>query len=350
MFSNEFFMTFSRRGLIILCAGVFAFGYLFRMVHWKVLLRNPRPRTDSTLVSIRDPNSTYTYINPLLACDLSDERDFTEFVALKRKLQDLVDEKKKIGFLDDAAIYYRDLNRGRWIGINHEQRFVPASLFKVPIMMAYFKLAESDTSLLKRKLRYFAPEAPALVQNIAPELQAKEGVWYPIEELIRFMIVFSDNNAGSVLLKDIDQKLFQELMTDMGIDMESTVDEQRPDFLTAKAYALLFRMLRNATFLNREYSEKALELLSQSAFKDGIVAGTLDHTVPIAHKFGERARMVDGILLNELHDCGIIYEPTNPYLLCILTRGKNLEPLKTIIQEISKIVYESNTGKIAAQP
>lgn len=343
-------ITFSRRGLVIACTFFFALGYFSRIVHWKSLLRTPRPRAASTLISIRDPNSSYTYINPLLACDLSDERDFSEFVALRRKLQDLVEQKKKIGFLEDAAVYYRDLNRGRWIGINHEQRFVPASLFKVPIMMAYFKLAETDSSLLKRKLRYLAHEAPALIQNIAPKLQAQEGVWYTIEEMIRFMIVFSDNNASAVLLKDLDQSLFKELMTDMGIDIQSTVDEQRPDFLTAKAYALLFRMLRNATFLNREYSEKALELLSQSAFKDGIVSGTLDHTFPIAHKFGERVRMVDGKLLNELHDCGIIYEPNNPYLLCIMTRGKNLEPLKTIIQEISKIVYESNSEKIAVQP
>ena len=36
-------------------------------------------------------------------------------------------------YLKDNGYYYRDLNRGRWIGVNEETEYTPASLLKVVI-------------------------------------------------------------------------------------------------------------------------------------------------------------------------------------------------------------------------
>lgn len=42
----------------------------------------------------------------------------------------------------------------------------------------------------------------------------------------------------------------------------------------------------------------------------------------------------------ELHDCGIIYYPNNPYVLCVMTRGDSMEELKKIISTISLMTYK----------
>ena len=90
-------------------------------------------------------------------------------------------------------------------------------------------------------------------------------------------------------------------------------------------------------------SEKALRLLSQPFFKKGLIAG-LPANIPIAKKFGERsfsAAPADPTSQKELHDCGIIYYPSHPYLLCVMTKGNNFDRLADTIKDISQTVYAS---------
>ena len=84
-------------------------------------------------------------------------------------------------------------------------------------------------------------------------------------------------------------------------------------------------------------SEHALSLLAQSGYDVGIKAG-VPKDVEVAHKFGERSGFEGD--LKQLHDCGIIYYPENPYLLCVMTQGQNFDDLSATIGMISKMVYE----------
>ena len=62
--------------------------------------------------------------------------------------------------------------------------------------------------------------------------------------------------------------------------------------------------------------------------------------IQIAHKFGERGiARVGKPEQKQLHDCGIVYYPKRPYLLCVMTRGEDFDKQARIIQDISKIVY-----------
>ena len=72
----------------------------------------------------------------------------------------------------------------------------------------------------------------------------------------------------------------------------------------------------------------------------------------MAHKFGENTDidLTTGTQVDkELHDCGIVYVPQKPYLLCVMTRGQDFNSLTNVISSISKIVYNlvtSNTQKM----
>ena len=111
--------------------------------------------------------------------------------------------------------------------------------------------------------------------------------------------------------------------------------------MSVKTYAYFFRILYNATYLGHTYSEKALELLNNREFPDGIVAGVPEN-IPVAHKFGERTvESPEGIVTTEeLHDCGIVYYPSKPYILCVMTKGTDIASLKEIIKTISKTVSD----------
>lgn len=92
---------------------------------------------------------------------------------------------------------------------------------------------------------------------------------------------------------------------------------------------------RSARIMSLEHSEKVLSLLAQSEFDQGTASG-VPKDVRVANKFGER------FIGNEkqLHDCGIVYFPQNPYLLCVMTRGKDFHELAGVISAISQMVYE----------
>jgi len=58
----------------------------------------------------------------------------------------------------------------------------------------------------------------------------------------------------------------------------------------------------------------------------------------VSHKFGE-----GGVMGGErqLQDCGIVYYPGRPYLLCVMAKGTKLENLEKFIKAVSRLVYYS---------
>ena len=119
----------------------------------------------------------------------------------------------------------------------------------------------------------------------------------------------------------------------MGLD-DTTNDFQQS--ISVRGFSSLFRLLFNSSYLSSEYSNEVLNILSQSTFDKGLEAG-LPKGIKVTNKFGERD-LPDGTA--ELHDCGIIYYPKNPYLLCVMTSGKDDDKLASIISQISKMVYD----------
>lgn len=153
------------------------------------------------------------------------------------------------------------------------------------------------------------------------------------------MIVHSDNNAMQLLWQDLDQNILSEIFTDLGLG--APVQNATASTMSVKTYSYFFRLLYNASYLNREMSEKALTLLSQTTFREGI-AGGVSQDIPMAHKFGERTVVAPNngpVQYRELHDCGIVYHPDHPYLLCIMTKGLSFSKLSQIMRDISSSTF-----------
>ena len=277
----------------------------------------------------------YQYINPLLECEIAQDKEFQEYVSLKKIVSDYIEEIKNEKKATEVSVYFRDLNNGPWFGINERDEFSPASLFKIPTMITYFKLAENDSEVLSKTLTYDGLEDLNANENIKSETQLEAGKDYTVDELIARMIIHSDNNARQMLGGNIDEPTQNEIYKDLGLDIPGVVSIE--DYASVRNYASFFRILYNATYLSRDMSEKALELLSRIEFDRGLKAG-IPEGVQIAHKFGERVYPNGGA--NQLHECGIIYHDKNPYILCVMTRGFDIDELVGVIKNISSITYD----------
>jgi len=285
-------------------------------------------------------NNKYQYINPLIGYSIPDVGEFSEFKPLEAKINAYITSAKQNKQATEVSVYFRDLNLGRWTGINENEQYDPASMLKVVIMIAYYKEAQTNPGILDQKITY-TKDLSGLITLVPNQASSTLEVnkQYSIEQLIEAMIVNSDNGAKNALLADLDSNSLNEVFTDLGVQVPP---DNSPYTISAKAYTLFFRVLYNSTYLNEVYSEKALELLNQTQYKDGLVAG-LPKGTDISHKFGEHVETDSlGTVTNiELHDCGIVFHPDKPYVLCVMTRGTDLKALTQTIQGISKQVYES---------
>jgi beta-lactamase class A len=265
-------------------------------------------------------------INPL--------RKYHHFKALRpfsQELRELRDGLIKKGYVSEIAIYFRSLNDGVWIGINERDRFAPASLMKVPIMIAYLKEAQEDPALLQKEL--IAEETDRYSQYIPSKVQLKKGRHYTVDQLLEIMIKDSNNDAMVTLLNNINEQAIMKVYRQLGYVGPFTGDD---NFLTLKTYVGTLRVLYNATYLNEEMSQKALKYLTGTEFGKGIAAG-VPETVMLVGKFGEYGSVQTN--LKQLHDIGIVYHPDNPYLLGIMTRGDDYDKLAEAIKEISSFIY-----------
>ncbi len=326
--------------IYLLCGGV---------IGWLLPFTSPISPANYRGALLRQSSINYKFISPLLACDVGSEEAFPEFAPLKKKLAALTTQRVSAGDVQHISIYLRSLVSARWFEINGDDTYAPASLLKIFVMMAYYKEAnETDNPGLLQKQIPFEGSS-TFGDNTANDsvggtiVHLTNGRLYTVDQIIDQMIIYSDNDAYATLLDSFDPhtlKALQAISNDLNISLPITHAENSLNFMSVEDYAMVFRVLFGSTYLSERYSEKALALLSRAKYTTGIVAGVPSNLV-VAHKYGILA--VPEVSLatpDELHDCGIIYYPGHPYLLCVMTKGTNLIAQQTVIKDVSASSYQ----------
>lgn len=293
---------------------------------------------DTPSHSVRLSDSSHPLISPLLLCSttpLPQNQDTT----MQRVLEDYVTGALENSRATDMSVYFINFKTGLWAGVNTNAKYEPASLLKVPLMMAYLNWIEQTPSVATQEFSYNGTD-----QNTNEHFRSSNnilpGVNYTTTDLLKSMIINSDNTAELMLENAIDPAQLGHIYTDLGLSVLSGQATTTAS-ISVLQYAYFFRVLYSSTYLTREDSEQALDYLSQAHFTQGI-AGAIPDGVTVAQKFGERTHITGTRTTDEeLHDCGIIYKPNSPYLLCIMSRGINLDTLTANIKGLSAVVYSS---------
>ena len=296
--------------------------------------------TNNTLATIEENNSSqssiyslntsggFKFIKPIDATDLKHESPSLN--GLKAKLNAYIEGLKKAHKLINASVYVRYYGHGIQMSLNPQETYSPGSMLKVVNLLIYPKLSEKEPGLLDKKIVYQTPEYPIPVQTFNTS-QIEAGKEYTIRDLLKYMIVYSDNRATCWLVANLDSKVYFKMMEDLKIPLPSNTNY----VMTASQYSVLFKLLYSSSYLSNGNSEFALRLLNQSDFKNGLVRD-LPGNVQVAHKFGEAG----GKHQHQLHESGLIYMNYAPYLITIMTKGYAIDDLPPVISTISKMVYD----------
>lgn len=298
----------------------------------------------------------YSLINAEIVCEDHDHAiDKANYTELKGEIERYIETLNADGVASHVSVYFRDLVNGPVMGINETEDFAPASLLKVPLAFVYLTREQMQPGFLDSLplMQTIATATPprTLEERIAhPTLRNLNQVFgppevidpskpYAVRDLLFRMLAYSDNLALDLLASYVENKMggLQEIHSvfkELGLTENAGIAAET---ISVRGYASIFRALYHATYLNADLSQLVMHWLSQSSFDAGLEAGVPEGVV-VAHKFGERDWSASNI--HQLHDCGVVYFPDNPYLLCIMTQGASSKTLVPVIAEISRMVYE----------
>lgn len=334
----------TQRKFFLVALGSFIAGLLLAAVgigvfHVGSQATSPKALRESDIPTAQ---SEYKFIDPLIG--LKGTLNTAKYTVMQQRVVSFISDQQNNDLIT-ATVYFRDIHESGGFDTNPSELFTPASLNKVPVMMAYYKIAESDASILSDMLTYTGTKNSNAIEDIKSAVQLTPGASYSVSQLIEHMIRYSDNNAADLLTQHLSDTNhlsdYEGVFNDLGVNSDAI--RLFSDTITAQQYAIFLRALYNATYLDRTDSERAMKLLSETDFSEGIESG-VPNDIPVAQKFGE-VRLIDTkgtVLGKELNNCGIIYYPGHPYLLCIMLKGKgnDVKSLETQAAALSRIIFE----------
>jgi beta-lactamase class A len=288
------------------------------LVHGYLYLK--APVTTTTNKSLQEYEKKYPFLSKRILQDFPNDI-LIKFSPLRKDLRSIVEP-----WGSQFAFFFEYLPTGVTIGVNEKDEFSAASLLKVPVVMAYYlqqetegKSHDSEAVILTKKMLHV---------DYGSLWKRGEGAKVTLGEAVEYALKESDNTAVEVIISKTNYKYFQEVYD--GLDVDSKEVREIP-VITLKNYSSILKALFFASVVNKEHSEKILSLLTESIYKDKLPSGVSEN-IKVAHKIG--------VADNQLYtDCGIVYVPRRPYLLCLFSvSDENMA--RDRMEKISKTVYD----------
>ncbi|MBA2450582.1 MAG: serine hydrolase [Chloroflexi bacterium] len=238
-----------------------------------------------------------------------------------------------------VGLYVKNVTSGAEANVHGGQVFPAASLYKLPIMAEVVRQARLRRLDLNQELTIGREHWVAG----AGILQARIGETLPVRELLRLLIVESDNIAAMMLLDLVGLENVNQTMQGMGMRSTRLLDYRAPNaFSGAGPYVtspsdigLLLDTLATGKLVDAAGSETALRLMEGKQANDWLGAG-LPWWTKVAHKWGE----VPGAR----HDAGVVFTPRHHYVIVVMTAGLDGQTSAESIRELSRAVFQYFEG------
>lgn len=223
-----------------------------------------------------------------------------------------------------VAVAVKDLKGGESYYFNADEPLPTASLIKLPVMVeVYQQVAEgkiklSDPVTLKKEDK--VQGSGILTDHFS------DGLTLPLLDAVRLMIVFSDNTATNLVLDKIGIASTGKRMEEWGMSntkinakvFKGSTTSIAPDrskrfglgSTTAREMVDLLDKLNQGKLVSPEASKAMIEHLKKCEDKDKFPR-FLPEKVVVAHKTGS--------VSDARTDAGILYLPSGPVAVCVLT-------------------------------
>ncbi len=247
--------------------------------------------------------------------------------------------KNKVNyFKGTVGLVVKDLDMGWEIDFNEEALIPSASLVKVPIMLSCFYAAQDGKVRLSDTITFKSSEKVSGSKVLGKE---PAGAVFTVEELFDPMITQSDNAAANILINFLGFDTLNQYFKKMGLKNTNIARkmmdfEERKEgvenYTTAHDMSYLLEELYYGRFLNKNVSEKCLELLGQQKINDRIPR-KLPRGTYVVHKTGLEKHVC--------HDVGIVFTDKGNFIICVLTKHEDrfARHAKKFISDVTLLTY-----------
>lgn len=277
--------------------------------------------------TVTDESSQYPFLSKRIFAENQNDV-IINFIPLRQALKEYIGKQE-----NKVGVYFEYLPSGTSIGINDKEEVKLASLSKVPIAMSIYRKVERGEISLSDML---VIEKKHLDQDFGTLWQRGEGTIISVEELIRLALTESDNTAYQVLYNQLTYKEISEVYEGLDVPIDQEKVGGFSPIVSPKNYSSIFRSLYLSSFLTEKNSNTILKMLTQTPFNDKLAAG-VPATIPVAHKIGV-FETLDDASQDVFIDCGIVYVPNRPYIVCAFVLDTD-EMAKKHLSYISEMIY-----------
>jgi beta-lactamase class A len=245
------------------------------------------------------------------------------FVPLRKQI-----ETKFQSVAAKKSFYFEYLPDGTSIRQGADQELIAASLIKVPLVMNLYKAAELGRLNLDQKVTITQAELDDAYGDLYKQ---GAGVQLTLREAAAYTLKDSDNTATHVVFDHVKGLLKYDEESLARLDVDQNLQDGQA-VINARSYSSVLKSLYYSSYLQKEHSQEILQRLSESSATSRLTRG-VPSGVPVAHKNG-----VFNTSWSE-SDCGIVYVPKRPYVICVMV-GLPEPEADQFIASVSKDVYD----------
>lgn len=232
------------------------------------------------------------------------------------------------GTKGNYAAYIKNLKTGETFAQNEHESFEAGSLYKLWLLGAVFEKIKDETLKEDEILSGDITDLNTSFDIASDEAELTEGqITLTAKDAIEQMITISHNYSALLLTSKVGSSKINDFILKYGFN-ESSVDPSIKT--TASDMARFFEELYAGRIIDKEYSEKMLEILSRQKISDRIPE-KLPQGIKVAHKTADIGFFE--------HDVGIVYSEKGDYIIVVLTETEFPQAAGEKIADLSEAVY-----------
>lgn len=236
----------------------------------------------------------------------------------------------------ECAFIIKNLKTGQVWSHREKEYIRSASLIKVFIMMEAVKRIKKGELSIESEIRVQADDVVpfSVLEFIRPRN-------YHLEELLRLMIVYSDNTATNVLMDFLGTDDINASIREAGFERSilqrkmmdfKSAEEGRENYTTPEEMAVFVEKIYGHRLLGGEYDDLMLDIMKGQS-DETMMREHLPDEIVMARKSGE----LDGLD----HDIAIVYSEKCDYMYSFFVwNACSNNEARAIIGDTSKIVYD----------
>jgi beta-lactamase class A len=253
-----------------------------------------------------------------------------------------------------VGLYAKDLKTGETLSIRGGEQFPSASVIKVPILVElFYQIQKGPLKLTDPLILLASDQRPG--SGVLQFLSTPHNL--TVGDAAMLMIILSDNSATNLLIDKVGIRNVNARMDSLGLRQtrlhakvflgsSTTIDTAATrrwglGVTTPQEMGTLFEKLYQGASPSPEASKQMLDMLRRNFDYEEIPR--LLPGVTVAHKTGK---------LNESRsDCGIVYNKTRDYVLCIFTANNQDTSwrvdteARVTIGELARIVHDAMSAQ-----